>query len=407
MGTRIARRQMRASSMATLSADFSGVGGNPVAQSTPPTWSSSLSGQYPDYNIYPIAADSSGMTSTVEDIASRVQLGINIGQTMEAVGGETGWGNPRITPDLIDSYKAAGFDAIRLPCAWDQYSDPSTAKISASWLDRVKQVVQYCMDADLYVLLNIHWDGGRFENNFTAAKRNGVAAKQKAFWEQIATHLRDFDEHLMFASSNEANCDTALQMDALLANHQTFIDAVRSTGGRNAHRVLVLQLPSMSFYLAQILWPRMPVDQPANRLMVEGHLHTPSQFCVLTRDENWGRMFYYWGKDFHSKIEPDRNATWGEEDMVDQQMALANQLFASKGIPVVLGEYGAPMRNEPLDLAKHLASRAHWMKYVTQQARANGLIPFLWDTGDLISRHHYSITDQQGLSAVLEGAGKM
>ena len=87
-------------------------------------------------------------------------------------------------------------------------------------------------------------------------------------------------------------------------------------------------------------------------------------------------------------------------------MALANQLFASKGVPVVLGEYGAPRRNTPLDLQLHLDSRAHWMKYVTQKALGNGVIPFLWDTGDLIDRGTYVTRDQQGLNALLEAAGK-
>jgi hypothetical protein len=46
------------------------------------------------------------------------------------------------------------------------------------------------------------------------------------------------------------------------------------------------------------------------------------------------------------------------------------------------------------------------MKYTTQSALANGLIPFLWDTGDMIDRRTYAITDQQGLDALLEAAGK-
>ncbi|WP_296611125.1 glycoside hydrolase family 5 protein [Sphingomonas sp.] len=346
------------------------------------------------------------MSSGAAAIAARIRLGVNIGNTLEAIGGETNWGNPMITQDLIITDKAAGFDAIRLPCAWDGYSDPATARISASWLDRVKQVVQYCINANMYVLLNIHWDGGWLENNVTPAKKDAVVAKQRAFWEQIATHLRDFDERLMFASANEPNCDTVEQMDVLYAYHQTFVDAVRSTGGKNAYRVLVVQLPNVSIDLAKTLWTRMPVDRVADRLMVEAHYYSPPNFCILTQDASWGRMFYYWGKDFHSTIEPDRNAAWGEEDAVDQSMALANQLFASKGVPVLLGEYGAPRRSNPLDLSLHLASRAHWMKYVTQKALANGLLPFLWDTGDLIDRRTYAIKDQQGLDAVLEGAGK-
>lgn len=362
---------------------------------------------YPSYNTNPLAADPSGMKSTAAEIAKRIRLGTNIGNTLEATGGETGWGNPLITQGLVNVYKAAGFDAIRLPCAWDQYADQTTAKIRDSWLNRVKEIVQYCFNAGLYVVLNIHWDGGWLENNIKPEKKDSVIAKQRAYWEQIATHFRDFDEHLIFASANEPNCDTAEQMEVLYAYHQTFIDAVRSTGGKNAWRVLVLQAPNTGIDMAQKLWTRMPVDTVPDRLMLEVHYYSPPTFCILSEDASWGRVAYYWGKDFHSTIEPDRNATFGEEDAVDQQMALAKQMFTSKGIPVVLGEFGAPVHKQARDLKLSLASRAHWMEYVTRQARANGLLPFLWDIGDLIDRRTGAVKDPQGLEAVLKGAGKL
>ncbi len=352
----------------------------------------------------PIAADATGM-GTAAELAGNIQLGLNIGNTLEAIGGETWWGNPMITQGLIDKAKELGFTAIRLPCSWDQYSDDATAEIEASWLDRVKQVVQYCINADLYVLLNIHWDGGWLENNVTPEQKDAVIDKQRAFWEQIATHMRDFDHRLMFASANEPNCDKEEQMAVLYDYHQTFIDAVRATGGKNAYRVLVLQLPNTNMDLSKTLWTHMPTDTVDNRLMVEPHFYTPPNFCILSEDASWGKMFYYWGKDYHSTIEPDRNATWGEEETVDEHMELANEMFVSKGIPVVLGEYGAPRRTTPLDLDLHLASRAYWMKYVTQKALENGILPFLWDTGDLINRQTYAVKDQQGLDALLEAAG--
>ena len=142
------------------------------------------------------------MTSTAAQISSKIKLAINIGNTMEAIGGETAWGNPLITQDLVNKYKSLGFDAIRLPCSWDQYADQTTAKISTTWLDRVKTVVQYCMNADLYVVLNIHWDGGWLDSHINDTDKAATAAKQKAFWEQIATHLRNFDERLIFAGAN-------------------------------------------------------------------------------------------------------------------------------------------------------------------------------------------------------------
>ena len=346
------------------------------------------------------------MTSTAAQISSKIKLAINIGNTMEAIGGETAWGNPLITQDLVNKYKSLGFDAIRLPCSWDQYADQTTAKISTTWLDRVKTVVQYCMNADLYVVLNIHWDGGWLDSHINDTDKAATAAKQKAFWEQIATHLRNFDERLIFAGANEPPADTAEKMSVLKYYHQTFIDAVRSTGGKNAYRTLIVQSPNTSTEYAVSLWTGMPTDTATNRLMFEIHYYTPSQFAIISEDQSWGKMFYYWGKDNHSTIEPDRNATWGEEDYVDQQMLAMKTHFVDQGIPVIMGEYGAWRKTTPLDLPKHNASVTYWNKYVTQQALANGVVPFLWDTGSLIDRATLAVKDTDILDALLTTAGK-
>ena len=196
---------------------------------------------YPSYNTNPLPPDPTGMSSNAVQLASKMKLGLNIGNTLEAIGGETAWGNPLITKSFIDLIKQSGFNAVRIPCSWDQYASASTAEIQAQWLDRVKQVVQYCIDDSLYAVLNIHWDGGWLDGNITTQAQASVNAKQKAFWEQIATKMRDFDEHLIFASANEPPVDNATQMNILLSYHQTFVNAVRSTGGRNTYRVLVVQ----------------------------------------------------------------------------------------------------------------------------------------------------------------------
>ena len=346
------------------------------------------------------------MTSTATDLSGHITLGWNAGNTLEAVGGETNWGNPLLTQDLMNKVKALGFDAVRLPCSWDQNADPTTAKITDAWLNRVKDVVQYCMNANLYVMLNIHWDGGWLERHVDTANKDTVIPKQKAFWEQIATKLRDFDERLMFASANEPSADTAEQMDVLLAYHQTFIDAVRSTGGKNANRVLIVQGPHTDTELTVKLWKTMPTDTVANRLMAEVHFYSPFQFALLESDQDWGKMFYYWGKDTRSTIEPDRNATHSDETYVDQQMLAMKQKFVDNGIPVILGEYGCMRRTTPLDLATHNAAVTYWMKYVTQRAVANGIMPFVWDIGNIVDRRTLGAADQASLDAVLEGAGK-
>lgn len=369
---------------------------------------------FPDYNTNPIAPDASNMTSTAAQLATGITVGWNIGNTLEAIGGETAWGNPMITPALIQLVKQSGFNAIRIPCSWNQHvENTSTARIKLSWLNRVKQVVQYCVDNDLYVVLNMHWDNGWLENNVTPEKQEAVNARQKALWEQIATHLREFDEHLIFAGANEPNVENATQMEVLQSYHQTFINAVRSTGGRNAYRVLVVQGPSTDIEKTNNLMHSLPEDLTADRLMLEIHYYTPYQFCLMEADADWGKMFYYWGKDFHSSSDPARNATWGEEAEMEQLFGLMKTKFVDKGIPVILGEFAVIKRNflTGQALSLHLASRAHYLNYLTKRAKAHGLVPFYWDAGNmganasaLFNRQNNTVFDQQALDAIITGA---
>jgi aryl-phospho-beta-D-glucosidase BglC (GH1 family) len=348
------------------------------------------------------------MGETATQIAAKIRIGLNIGNTLEATPGksETAWGNPKITRSFVKFVKDSGFNAVRLPASWDQYADATTAKIDAAWLARVKEVVQYCIDADLYIVLNIHWDGGWLENNVTPAKQAANNAKQKAFWQQIATALRDFDSRLMFASANEPNVKTAEEMAVLASYHQTFVDAVRATGGRNAHRVLVVQGPSTDVELTNKLMTALPTDTVPNKLMAEIHYYTPWNFTGMTKDESWGNQFYYWGKNYRSATDTAHNPTWGEEDTVDQFLALMKAQFVDKGIPLIVGEYGAQTRSNLTGdaLKLHLESRAYYLQYVTTKARALGLNPFYWDTGGLLDRANNTVLDAKSLDALLTGA---
>lgn len=356
------------------------------------------------------------MSNTATEIASRIKLGWNLGNTLEAIGGETAWGNPKTTSQFIQLVKQSGFDAIRLPVSWNQYANQSTAKIDPAWLNRVREVVQYSVDAGLYVVVNIHWDEGWLEHNFTEAKKAEVNDKQRAFWQQIATHLRDFDERVMFASANEPNVDNASQMAVLESYHQTFVDAVRATGGKNAYRVLVVQGPRTDIELTDQLMRQLPVDTLPNRMMAELHFYTPYQFTLMSEDADWGKQFFYWGRNFHSTTDTSRNATWGEEDEVDRLFGIVKQKFVNKGIPVILGEYCAQRRTGQLSgaaLELHLASRAYFHRYVTQKALENGILPFYWDAGGLdnfssgiFNRNTKTVFDQQTLDALRLGAGK-
>jgi len=359
---------------------------------------------YPSYNLSPKPPDDTGMNSNAVELVAKINVGWNIGNTMESPGGESGWGNPPITENYIKFVKQLGFNAIRIPCAWDWHhvENKATAQININWLNRVKEVIQYCVANDMYVVLNIHWDGGWLENNCTPDKQDSVNARQKAYWEQIATTMRDFDEHLMFASANEPNADNALTMQVLLSYHQTFVNVVRATGGRNAYRSLIIQGSNQLISL-----DKFPIDPTPNRIIYEDHNYTPYQFCALEGDATWGKMFYYWGTGNQSTIEPDRNATWGEENEHIKYFDHIKAKFIDKGIPVIMGEYGAYRRNnkihEPLDLATHNNSVDYWITYVTKQALSRGIKPFFWDTGGALDRQKNTVLDQRTIDAIMAG----
>ena len=367
---------------------------------------------YPGYNTSPIAPDMTGMSSNAVQLAAKMRtgMGINFGNTMESPN-EADWVNSKVTESYIKFVKSLGFKAIRLPCnwVWSHLSDRSKAKIDPAWLARVKEVVGWCVANDMYVMLNAHGDSGWLENNVNALKKDSVNAMQKAIWEQIATTMRDFDEHLIFAGANEPTAENAGQMAILNGYHETFIKAVRSTGGRNSNRVLVVQGPRTDSYLTSDLMTTMPHDPTPNRMMLEVHSYSPSVFTlVIDGDVSWGKMVYYWGAGNHSTIEPERNATFGEEDALIAEYAKMKK-FVDQGIPVILGEYAVWRRTPglnkptPLDQDKHNKSVDYWTTFSTKTMRANGLMPFLWEIGFMLDRKNNVIKDQRMYDALKEG----
>lgn len=345
------------------------------------------------------------------DISKEIKAGWNIGNTLEAIGGESAWGNPKINESYVAGIKAAGFNAVRIPCSWDAYIiDRNNHTIDPSWLDRVNEVVGYVVDQGMYAILNIHWDGGWLENNIGTAATDELLGKQKALWSQIATRLTHYDEKLLFAGLNEPNAgnewgsknDNVLAMKALLDYEQAFVDAVRATGGNNAHRTLVVQAPHTSINMAYDYMNDLPEDPAGDGyMMVEVHYYDPSDYTIMENDGAWSTYVkFFWGSQFHQG--GNRDCDWGEENSMNAQLKKMKSKFVDKGIPVVLGEYGAypeehisknnlSFSDTETQIIKD--SRKYWYECLTKYVRENGILPFVWDTGELINRNNGEIKD--------------
>lgn len=346
---------------------------------------------------------------TAFQTAANISMAVNIGNTLEAIGGETAWGAAKINADYIRSIRESGFDAVRLPVAWYNHSDKNTLKIDESWMNRVDEVVQLCIANGLYVFMNIHWDEGWMELNIDSYSSD-VDRIQRELWTQIADRFKDYDKHLVFCGANEAGQDTQASADALKAYMQTFIDVVRASGSNNANRVLVVQAPGTDIDRAvKYCVGNLPKDKMADRMMLEVHCYDPSDFTILQNDGEWGansKVRYFWGQDYHTGT--DRDCTWGEENHIDTQMQKLKTNFVDNGIPVIIGEFGCGRRRSfvaTIDEAKHRASRCYYHSYIVKSAKTNGAVPFLWDTpNEMFNRQTGAVIDPDNLAAIQQGA---
>jgi endoglucanase len=309
--------------------------------------------------------------------AQAMGIGVNIGNTLEnTTTWETGWGNPPITKEFVQSLKAHGFGVVRVPVAWDTYAH--NGQIDREKLRHVGEVVDWITGAGMFAVVNIHWDGGwidsddqkRFEKTYHTFSPE-AEQKFKSYWTQIATYFANRDQHLIFEGLNEETDFSGTGSDkkafeTLAHVNQLFIDTVRSTGGNNARRLLIItgystnidKTTSSSYILAK--------DSVPHKLLMSVHYYTPWPFVGMEHDESWGKMQLTWGDEkdrAELKEQMDKMEAWSKKN----------------DIPVFIGEFGATNKKDP-------RSRAKWMASVALSAHARDMVPVLWDIGQDVSR---------------------
>jgi aryl-phospho-beta-D-glucosidase BglC (GH1 family) len=410
------------------------------------------------YGLFGIACGMTLFASTAAfalpkatEIYPKMGLGYNIGNTMEVPGNPTAWGNSFPDAAYVKAIKDAGFTTVRIPCAWDSHASNGT--INAGWLDSVKTVVDLVIGNGMYAILNSHWDNGWLEDRVfdgtgyakdetITSSAAEVAAKQENYWKQIATKFAEYDEHLIFASANEPGVNDPwnggsdngqwafdeTRMQVLKQFHEACLKAVRSTGGNNATRIVVVQSPRTEIDKSPLLASMYPTD-PAGEgyTMAEVHFY-PYQFSLKTDGDtkyDWGTMneFYYWEDQTpgNDAAHTCSGTSLGSKSSIDELFSGLKSRFYDNGIPVVIGEMGAVKRFGLTGerLRAHLNARAAWYGYTAAAAKKNGLVPCVWDTGDegdgnfTIIRRQVSkfggnvgdITDYETLNAMRDAYG--
>lgn len=352
--------------------------------------------------------------------------GWNLGNQLESVTDnvpeETNWGNPVITEKLIQSVKAAGFKSIRIPVSYfAKIDDDKDYTIDSKWLDRVQEVVDYCIKNDLYAVINIHGDGyNTIDGSWllcNGKNQTEIKKKYKKVWKQIAERFKNYDEHLLFESMNEEFDGSYSEPNKeyyqnINDYNQIFVNTVRKTGDNNTKRWLIIPgwntnidytAGDYGFKLPTDQYRDKSIDKEEQRIMISVHYYSPWDFCG---GENC--VITQWGNEAD---DPSKTSTTCDETYMKNQLNLMKTTFADKGYPVFIGEYGS-IDKTSYD-SENEYYRAYFARKLCQLSRKNGCIPMYWDNGyngvhgfGLFDRTTCEITQPVIIDAIMEGFGQ-
>lgn len=332
------------------------------------------------------------------DITKEMGLGWNLGNSLEESNYlgknttveqcETNAGNPKATQNLFDGLKTYGINTIRIPVAWSNLmSTDGKYTINKDYFNRVEEVMNYCLNDEMYVIINIHWDGGWWGmfGDKDSTVRAKAWKKYEAFWKQISERYRDYSDHLIFEGANEelgerlnddwANGGTTktgtltkqeYEKTALEIN-QKFVDIVRASGGNNKYRMLLIPgLNTNTDYTCSEAF-QMPKDSQNSgkiKLFASMHYYDPTEWGISKTATDWGYI-----------------DTWGSEEdykYLEQQMKKMHDTFVAKGYGVIIGECGVVSVNKD-GIPKYL-------KAMFEHCIDKSLVPCMWDEGTYVDR---------------------
>ena len=318
------------------------------------------------------------------DFVKDMGVGLNLGNRLDAYkdgkGNETAWGNPYITKELIQAVQDAGFRTIRIPVTYmGQIGAAPDYTLDEKWLDRVQVVVDVALETGMYVIINIHHDGNNDMENgawidISQPDQTQMQEKFKAVWTQIAEKFKGYDEHLIFESMNEimekdnyGNPKEDATYKNINALNQIFVDAVRASGENNAERYLLV--PGYNTNITATLLEDfiLPTDTAEDKMMASVHFYDPWNFAGAGNTIGWGKD----AENYDLWVDG-----WGQEDWVDEAFGKMKEAFTDKGVPIILGEYGAVYQSEERE-----DNRYYYIHYVTKAALDAGMCPVVWDNG--------------------------
>ncbi len=367
---------------------------------------------------------------------TNMRVGWNLGNTLDSNSGatdnmwiekwsarnpsdyETAWGQPVTTEATIKMFKEAGFNAIRVPVTWYPHmgvqvndlkwdlSAWSPTQVDAAWMARVKEIVDYVVNNGMYCIINVHHDTGEAS---TAWMRASVANYNKYkdvyenLWTQIATEFKDYDEHLLFegynemldtygswcfasfAASGQYNAASAADSYKAVNNYaQSFVNAVRATGGNNSYRNLIVNSYGSccgsgnwnQHLLEPLKYLDRPTDEASNHIIFQLHYY-PS-----IKDLSWAKT------ECNTMLGAIKTHLQGKAPVIFGEWGTANDVVANKD------DFNTQYKQNKVDFAR----------YFVEKCKAAGITTFYWmGLSDRDDRKNLKWTQPDLKDAIIKG----
>ncbi|HOA96724.1 MAG TPA: cellulase family glycosylhydrolase [Acetivibrio saccincola] len=329
------------------------------------------------------------------ELVNEMRIGWNLGNTLDAIGGETNWGNPKTTKEMIDKVKEMGFNTVRFPVTWGGHVGPAPDyKIDEGWLNRVEEVVNYALSNDMYAIINLHHENSWLVPTYAQEKRS--TEQLVKIWEQVATRFKDYGDYLIFETMNEPRVEnspyewsggTPENRHVINNFNLAAVNTIRSTGGNNAKRHIMI--PAHAASAIDIALNDLVIPNNDDRIIISVHNYSP----------------YFFAMDVNG------TASWGSDSdkasLAAELEALYNR-FIKNGRAVVIGEFGSINKNNLSDRIRHA-------EFFAKEARKRGITVIWWDNGynEGGKAESYALLDRRNLTwyhpeiaeALVRGAG--
>lgn len=323
---------------------------------------------------------------TAIEFASHLGLGWNLGNTLDATGGdginpinqETSWGNPEVTQSLIKSVAEYGYTTIRIPVTWTNFVDQNTYQINESFLNRVKTIVDWSLDEGLFVIINMHHEVDTWLIP-TEASYETTSKQLCAMWTQIGTAFAEYDERLIFEAMNEPRTKDGEEWNGNDSTHKIvnklgldFVKTIRALGGNNESRFLMVPCyaaTSNSNVWAKYEWP------DDSRVIMSIHAYLPYNFALnIGGTDQWSNQ-----------------NKWDTRE-IDSLIGNIYNTLHKKGHAAVIGEMGCMNKNNNID------ARVENVSYYVTRAAFYKIPLCWWDNG--------AFTDGETFGLINRSTGK-